>query len=300
LFVVSEAEDETNGLAQPQPLPLRGVLFGGVRRDDALALQERLAVSQAELREVRLALEQSAGWARRLPLALDALTRLAASESEADVDTEGFERLAGVVREVVGHHLLASVEASYATSDTSTELAEHTDWDGPARPRLTEVRIGVRVLRCTWEPEALAGEETVAVVAGLCRAVLLTMLGIEGPGRRQRRSNVTQLGDAQALVRHLTLRRRFGRPTGELSVHADTSEAEKYLELFGRVSWHATFADAAATLQEVAYSCGGDAYECNEWTFGVLVDEDRAEDAGAQLVERLDGGELRFHVRLVE
>lgn len=283
-----------------QPLPLRGVLFGGVRREDALALQQRLEVSRAELRDARLALDESAGWARRLPLALDALTRLAAGESKTDIDGEIFERLAGVVSEVVGRHLLASVEVSYTTSEVSTELMEHTDWEGPARPRVTEVRVGTRVLRCTWEPTAPAGEDTVAVVAGLCRAVLLTMLGIEGAGPRQRRGNVTQLGDSRSMVRHLTLRRRLGRPTRELSVHADTSEAEKYVELFGRVSWQATFADAAMTLQEVAYSCGGDAYECSEWAFGVLVDADRAEDARAQLVERLDGGELRFDVRLVE
>lgn len=295
LSAVTGAEDDMDDRAQP--LPLRSVLFGGVRREDVAALQER---TQAQLGEARLALDESAGWARRLPLALDALVRLAAGGSGADVDTESFERLAGAVREVVGHHLLASVEASYAVSDTGVELAEHTDWEGPARPRSTEVRVGVRVLRCVWEPSVLAGEETVAVVVGLCRAVLLTMWGIEGAGRRQGRSGVTQLGDAQTLVRHLALRRRFGRPTSELSVHADTSEAQEYVELFGPISWQATFADAAVTLQEIAYDCGGDAYECNEWEFGVLVDQDRAEDARAQLEERLSGGELRFHVRLVE
>jgi hypothetical protein len=283
-----------------QPPVLRGVLFGGVRREDALRLRERLEVSEAELRDARLALDESAGWARRLPLALDALTRLAGGESEADVDTPSFERLAGAVHEVVGHHLLASVEASYANSDVRMELAEHTDWEGPARPRVSEVRVGTRVLRCTWEPSALAGEQTVAVLVGLCRAVLLTMVGIEGAGSRQRRSNVTQLGDAGALGRHLALRRRFGRPTRELSVRADTSEAGEYRELFGRVSWQATFAAVAVTLQEVAYGCGGDAYEFNEWAFGVLVDADRVEDARAQLIERLDGGEVRFDVRLVE
>jgi hypothetical protein len=298
LFVVTGAEGDMDDRAQP--LPLRGAIFGGVRRADVAALQERLASTQAQLRDARLALEESAGWARRLPLALDTFARLAAGESGDEFDTKTFEGLAGVVREVVGEHLLASVEASYANSDTAVELAERTDWEGPARPRSTEVRVGTRVLRCVWEPGVLAGEDTVAVVAGLCRAVLLTMLGIEGAGRRQDRSSVTQLGDAQTLVRHLALRRRFGYPTSELTVQADTSEAGEYLELFGRISWQATFADAAATLQEVAYSCGGEAYQCNEWAFGVIVDPDRAEDARAQLEERLSGGELRFHVRLSE
>jgi hypothetical protein len=293
---VSDPDDDRHDSAEPPQL--RRVLFGGVRREDAAALQERLAVSQAELSEMRMALEESAGWARRLPLALGELTRLAAGEVEIDTDT--FERLAGAVREVVGHHLLASVEALYSSSETGMEFAERTDWEGPARPRSTDVRVGTRVLRCTWEPTVLAGEDTVAVVVGLCRAVLLTVLGIQGAGRRQDRSSVTQLGDAQTLVRHLALRRRFGYPTSELSVQADTSEVQEYLELFGRISWQATFADAAVTLQEVAYSCGGEAYQCNEWEFGVIVDRDRAEDARAQLEERLSGGELRFHVRLRE
>jgi hypothetical protein len=295
---VSDPNNDRHDSAQLPPL--RRVLFGGVRHEDAAALQERLAGAEAELREARMALEESAGWARRLPLALDALARLAVGESEGEVETDTFERLAGAVREVAGEHLLASVEALYSSSDSGVELAEHTDWEGPARPRSTEVRVGTRVLRCTWEPTVLAGQETVAVVAGLCRAVLLTMLGIEGAGRREDRSSVTQLGDAQTLVRHLALRRRLGYPTSELSVLADTSEVQEYLELFGRISWQATFADAAVTLQEVAYSCGGEAYQCNEWEFGVIVDADRAEDARVQLEERLGGGELRFHVRLRE
>ncbi|HSZ14388.1 MAG TPA: hypothetical protein VK790_10185 [Solirubrobacteraceae bacterium] len=295
---MAETEDDRD--EQAGPLPLRGALFGGVRRGDVAALQERLADTEARLRGARLALDESAGWARRLPLALDALTRLAAGEREDAVDTPAFERLAGVVREVIGEHLLASVEAFYVSSETSVEFAVHTDWEGPARPRVTEVRVGKRVLRCGWAPGVLAGEDTVAVVAGLCRAVLLTMVGVEGAGRREGRSSVTQLGDAQSLVRHLALRRRFGYATSELTVVADTSEAGEYLELFGRISWQATFAEAAATLQEVAYGCGGEAYQCNEWEFCVVVDPDRAEEARAQLEARLRGGEVRFDVRLRE
>lgn len=285
--VVSDAADDTGGDGQP----LRRAVFGGVRRGDVAALEVRL-------RDARAALEESAGWARRLPLALAMMTRLAAGEHEQhEPDTKAFEDLARAVHEVIGRHLLATVEALYMTDPPNTELAEHTDWQGPSRPRASEVRVANRVLRCTWQPDVLAGEDTVAVVSGLCRAALLTLLGIEGVGRRQQHSEVTQLGDARTLVRHRTLRDRLGLPTSELSVYVEGTNVERYRELFGLISWQAMFADVALTLQQIAYAFGGDAYECNEWTFGMLVDLSRAEEAREQVLEHLADGDPPFQVK---
>jgi hypothetical protein len=160
------------------------------------------------------------------------------------------------------------------------------------------VRVGKRVLRCAWEPTVLAGEDTVDVVVGLCRAALLTLVGVEGVGGRQQRSEITQLADVRALVRHLTFRKRVSRPTRELRVHVDGAQAHKYLELFGWVSVQATVADIAFGLQEIAYACGGDAYQHDYWNFAVLVDADRAEEARAAMDERLSEGELPFYVEL--
>jgi hypothetical protein len=298
---VSQGEDEHTAPVEP---PLRRVIFGGVRHEDVAALQQRLAACEAQLRDTRAALEHTAGWARRLPLALDLMAHLACNEEHGEQDTPTFDRLAAAIHEVIGHHLLASVESAYsgdgdlASIRTELELSAHTDWDGPARPRSTEVRVGNRLLRCTWEPTALVGEDTVDVVIGLCRAALLTLVGIEGVGRRQQRSEVTQLADVAALVRHLVFRKRVGRPTRELSVQIDGGRANEYLELFGRVSVQATLADAAFALQEIAYACGGDAYQRGEWGFAALVDADRAEEARAAMEERLSEGELQFYITL--
>jgi hypothetical protein len=298
---VSQGEDKQTG---PTESPLRRAIFGGVRREDVAALQQQLADREARLRESSAALEHAAGWARRLPLALDLMVRLACEEHESgELDRPTFERLAAAVHEVIGRHLLTSVEASYALDGdlasirTELELSADTDWDGPARPRSTEVRVGRRVLRCAWEPTVLAGEDTVDVVVGLCRAALLTLVGVEGAGRRQQRSEVTQLPDAGALVRHLVFRERVDRPTRELTVQIDGERANEYLELFGWVSVRATLADAAFALQEIAYAYGGDAYQRGDWGFAALVDADRAEEARAAMEKRLSEGELPFYVK---
>jgi hypothetical protein len=299
---MSQGEDRQIAPVEP---PLRRAIFGGVRHEDVAALQQRLVACEAQLRETRSALEHSAGWARRLPLALDLMVRLACEEHEhEEQDHPTFERLAAAVHEVIGSHLLTSVEASYADVgdsveiDTELELSAHTDWDGPARPRSSEVRVGKRVLSCAWGPSVLAGEDTVDVVVGLCRASLLTLAGVEGVGGRQQRSEITQLGDTRALVRHLTFRERVRRATRELRVHVDGGQAHEYLELFGWVSVQATVANIAFALQEIAYACGGDAYQYDYWKFAALVDADRAEEARAAMEERLSEGELSFYVEL--
>ncbi len=297
---MSQGEDEQPAPAEPQ---LRRAILGGVRHEDVAALQQRIAVCEAQLRETITALKDSAGWARRLPLALDLMVHLACDEHE-EQDHPTFERLAAAVHEVIGSHLLTLVDASYVDVgdpvdiNTELELSDHTDWDGQARPRLTEVRVGKRVLCCTWEPAVLAGEDTVDVVVGLCRAALLTLVGVEGVGRRQQRSEITQLADTSALARHLAFRKRVRRPTRELRVHVDGAHAHKYLELFGWVSVQAAVADIAFALQEIAYACGGDAYQHDYWEFAALVDADRAEEARAAIEERLSESELPFYVRL--
>jgi hypothetical protein len=274
---------------------LRRALFGGVRRQDVAALQEALAVTQEELRVTRAALDESAGWAARLPLALSALAGLAAGDGQED----GFEHLAVGVREVVGCHLLASVELAYVYSATSTEQEERTEWHGPGEPRSTDVRLGSHVLRCAWQPSVLAGEDTVAVVVALCRAVLLGIFGLEAAGVRETRGVVTQLGDFCALERHVALRERLGQPTSRLAVYVDEHSAGEHRGLFGKVAWEASFADAGAVLEEVAHRFGGQAYQVDGLIFGLLVDRDRGADAHAELQERLSGRELVFDVRVL-
>jgi hypothetical protein len=151
---VSVSAEEGDIAGRPAPLELRRVVFGGVRREDVAALQAILADAQQELLLARAALEESAGWARRLPLALSDLAKLAAGETEGD---DSSERLAVAVQAVVGSHLLVSVEFVEVDSGMPAEYEEHTDWHCLARPRLSEVRVGPNVLRCVWAESVLAG-----------------------------------------------------------------------------------------------------------------------------------------------
>ncbi len=296
-----EAHDATTTHEVPadqhQPAPqLRRVLFGGVHREDAAALQDAHAATQDELRLARAALEETAGWAHRLPLALLELARLAAGESEGD---DPFERLAAAVHEVAGAHLLSSVEFLHVYSPTPEELEQHTDWHGPGRPLTTEVRVGPHALRCAWEPTVLAGEDTVATVTGLCRAALFSLLGLAAASGREQRGIVTQLGDGHALARHAALRERLGQPTSELDVQVDAKQADGHRSLYGALSWEAVFADAGARLEEIAHRCGGQAYQLGPLSFRVLLDAEHGQGARAELEEGLNGGELEFHVRLL-
>jgi hypothetical protein len=291
---VSAEEDDIPGRAEP-PLELRRAVFGGIRREDVAALQATLADAQQELLLARAALEESAGWARRLPLALSDLAKLAAGEAEGDDPS----RLAAAVQEVVGSHLLASVELVHVDSDTPMEREEHTDWHGAARPQLSEVRVGPNVLRCVWAESVLAGEDTVEVVTGLCRAVLFSLLGVFEAGARESRGIVTQLGDGAALGRHVALRERLGQATSELHVEVERGGSDEYRSLYGAVSWDAAFADAGSTLEEVAHRCGGQAYQVGPLTFRLLVDEDYAVAARDELQERLNGDAPGFDVGIL-
>lgn len=288
---VSDADEDIADLPEP-PIELRRAVFGGVRRDDVAALQAALAQAQQDLLLARAALEESAGWARRLPVALSELAKLAAGESDGE---DPFERLAAAIQEVAGAHLLASVEFVHVYSETRTEYDERTEWHGPGRPRSTEVRLGQNVVRCVWA-DSLAGEDTVRLIAGLCRSVLFALLGVGNASTREMRGVVTQLGDGQALARHIALRERLGQPTSELHIEVAANGAEGYHSLYGGFSWDAAFADAGSTLEEVAHRCGGQAYQVGPLTFRLLVDEDCGNDARDELQERLGGGELDFDV----
>jgi hypothetical protein len=292
---VSAEDDDITDRSQA-PLELRRAVFGGVRREDVAAMQGALADTQQELVLARAALQESAGWARRLPLALSELARLAAGETEGD---DPFERLAAAVQEVAGSHLLASVEFVHIGSAMRREHEEHTDWHGPARPRSSEVRVGPDVLRCEWAESVLAGEETVALVTGLCSAVLLSLLGVREAGARESRGVVTQLGDWVALERHLALRERIGLATATLNVEVEPGSSDEYRSLYGAVSWEAALADAGSTLEEVAHRCGGQAYQVGPLTFRLLVDEDHAVAARDELQERLDGDDPCFDVGIL-
>ncbi len=292
----AQPTDPNTSASRPRELQLRRVLFGGVNREDAAAQGEHLGRTQARLKDTRQALVEAAGWAGRLPVALADLARLAAGEADWQ-DPDG--HFAAVVHEVAGRHLLAGVELVHVYSATPVECEQQTEWQAPGSPLTTSVRVGTRMLRCRWLAGIEAGSDTVAVVERLCCAVLFAFVGLDAAGEREQRGVLTQLGDERTLARHRALRERLGQPASELAVEIERESAGAHRTLFGEVAWQASFAEAGATLEEVAYRCGGQAYQLAGLTFALLIDRDRGEDAKTELDERLGGGELEFDVRLL-
>jgi hypothetical protein len=301
LWCVNRGAEDAPGGEVPEQAPrsvqLRRVLFGGVHREDAAALQELLEGTQSELRLARSAFEESVGWAERLPAALSDLARLAAGDSAWD-DPEA--HFAAVIKDLAGAHLLTEVEIASVYAEGSTGGEQHTEWRAPDTPLRTDVRVGTRLCRCTWSPQARAGEETSAVIENLCRAVLFSLSGLDAAGERARRWIVTQLADGRAYDRAVALRERLSQPTARLAVYVDPASAGEHREVYGQVAWEASFADAAAVMEEVANSAGGQAYQTDGHVFVLLLDPARAEDTEGELRERLADRELRFDVRRLD
>jgi hypothetical protein len=277
----------------PRPVQLRRVLFGGVHREDAAALQELLEGTQAELRLVRSALEESVGWAERLPAALADLARLAAGDSAWEDPETHF---AAAIKTVAGERLLAEVEIASVYAEGSTGGEQHTEWRTPSAPLRTDVRVGTRLCRCTWSPDARAGEETTAVIESLCRAVLFSLAGLDAAGERDQRWIVTQMADGRAYARAMALRERLSQPTATVAIYADPESAGEHREVYGQIAWEASFADAGAVIEEVANRAAGQAYQTHERTFAVVLDPSRADDVETELREHLEDRELRFVV----
>ena len=303
--------DDTTDQGQAT-VQLRHVLFGlgGFNRGDVAALQALLARTQEELDEARNlaeqereqhalqvkslrgALDESAGWAQRLPPALWELMKLAAGEA----DREGLDqRLAEAIHEVVGWHLLASVEIS--RGDSVGEVDQRTEWDTTGRPSSTTTRFGEYAVACVWDPRADVDEDIVGIVESLCVVALFSLAGAAEASMREQRGIVTQLGDGHALARHRALRERLDQHTSELSVEVNEDSAGEHRMLYGQVAWDASFADAGAALEEIAHRHGGAAYQVGALSFRLLIDRDREVQPHAEAEERLGACQLDFDIR---
>jgi hypothetical protein len=292
--------------AQP---PRKGALFG-VQRAYVDALEERFATVEddletahgknveltANLESASQALAETAGWAERLPAALQDLATLAAGELNADDETAE-ARLANAVLTLAGDHLLASVNVS--TGDPTGELQKETQRNENGRPIRTTVRIGACAVDCTWQPGVDAGIDTTEIIERLATAVVCSLVGVTST--RAKRDVVTQLGDKQALARHLALRTRQEQPAAIVNVTVNGESQIEHRELYGRMAWDASLADAASTLDRLARANGGQAYQTADREFRLLVDADQAEqtqDQAAAALEDYDG--LIFRVSIAQ
>ena len=282
--------------------PRKGALFG-VQRAYVDALEEDLETAHAKntqltasLESARLALAETAGWSERLPAALQTLAALAAG----DLDRDGGDpdrRLAAAVLALAGEHLLAGVEVSIG--EPSGELQRETSVNENGRPVRTAARIGACAVDCTWQPGVDAGRDTTEIVEKLAAAVVCSLVGVAST--RATREIVTQLGDGKALARHLALRNRQNQPVAIVDVSVSGESRISYQELFGRMAWDASLADAASTLDRVARAYGGQAYQTADRDFRLLVDVDQAEqtqDQAAEALEEYDG--LIFRVSIAQ
>jgi hypothetical protein len=285
----------------------KGALFG-VQRAYVDALEERLVQAGADLATARAksadlteslesasqALAETAGWAERLPAALQDLATLAAGDLNTDDETaEG--RLANAVLILAGDHLLASVNVT--TGDPTGELQKETQRNENGRPIRTTARIGACAVDCTWQPGVDAGSDTTGIIERLATAVVCSLVGVAST--RAKRDIVTQLGDKQALARHLALRTRQNQPAAIVNVTVNGESQIEHQELFGRMAWDASLADAASTLDRLARANGGQAYQTGDRDFRLLVDVDQAEqtqDQAAEALEEYDG--LIFRVSI--
>jgi hypothetical protein len=288
--------------AQPRR---RGALFG-VRRDYVDALEAKHAETLAEsaeltsgLRSARLALDESAGWSKRLPAGLAELASLAAGDLVGE-DVQG--RLGAAVLALAGEHLLARVEVSLG--EPAGELDRDTAWNDNGRPIRTLVRLGGCAVDCTWQPGVDAGPDTAGVIEGLCSAVVCSLAGVAAS--RVQRDPVTQLGDERSLARHQALRERLRQPAGIVRVVFDENSTVEYQKLFGGMAWDAALSRVAADLDEIARAHGGQAYQVSPppdqvtvLEFRLLLDADDVDAAAvaaqAQLAD-YDGLSWRVDV----
>jgi hypothetical protein len=285
----------------------KGALFG-VQRAYVDALEERLETTKDDLEtahgknvelttsleSARLALAETAGWSMRLPGALRELANLAAGNVDGE-DTE--RRLANAVLALAGDHLLASVNVT--RGDPAGEVEQDTQRNENGRPIRTTVRIGGCAVDCTWQPGVDAGRDTTAIVEKLATAVVCSLVGVAST--RAKRDIVTQLGDSKALARHLALRARQDQPAAIVNVTVNGESQIEHRELYGRMAWDASLADAASTLDRLARANGGQAYQTAERDFRLLVDAYQAEqtqDQAAAALEDYDG--LIFRVSIAQ
>jgi len=289
--------------------PRKGALFG-VQRAYVDALEQTLDTAEedldtvhgknteltANLESARLALAETAGWSERLPAALQTLAALAAGDIDNE-DGDPGRRLAAAVLALAGEHLLAGVEVSIG--EPNGGLQRETSVNENGRPVRTTARIGACAVDCTWQPGVDAGSDTTEIVEKLAAAVVCSLVGVATT--RAQRDVITQLGDSRALARHLALRNRQNQPVAIVDVTVTGESRISYQELFGRMAWDASLADAANTLDRMARANGGQAYQTDSKDFRLLVDVDQAEqtqDQAAEALEEYDG--LIFRVDIAQ
>jgi GGDEF domain-containing protein len=275
---------------EAQPERKRALL--GVRSAYVDELEAKLATTERDLETARTeneslstafrsahsALEETAGWSKRLPEALRDLANLAAG----NVSEEAPEQtLANAILTVAGEHLLASV--SVTRGDPTGELERRTERNEHGRPISTVTRLGACEANCTWQPGVEAGPDTTDVIEGLAAAVVCSLAG--AANARAEREVMTQLGDRRSLARHLALRDRQNQPAQLIRVRVDGESAIAHRELYGRLAWSAALAELASVLDRVARAHGGQAYQAGDREFRVLVDADKAQQA-RELTER--------------
>ncbi len=287
--------------------PRKGALFG-VQRAYVDALEQTLETTEEDLetahaknaeqaddlQSARLALAETAGWSERLPAALQTLAALAAGDVDSE-DADPGRRLAAAVLALAGEHLLAGVEVSIG--DPQGGLQRETSVNENGRPVRTIARIGACAVDCTWQPGVDAGRDTTEIVERLATAVVCSLVGVASA--RVARDIVTQLGDGKALARHLALRNRQNQPVAIVDVTVTGESRIGFQELFGRMAWDASLADAASALDRLARANGGQAYQTGSQDFRLLVDVDQAEqtsDQAAEALEEYDG--LIFRVSI--
>jgi hypothetical protein len=268
------------------PQPQRKRALFGVQSEYVDALERRLAQTEQSLSEAkheneglnedlhsaRLALRETAGWSERLPAALETLASLAGGELP---EQYAEQVLAEAVLELVGEHLLASVDIKQG--DTAGKPEHETQRNEQGRPIRTTVRAGTNTVNCTWQPAVEAGPDTAEVVESLATAVVCSLAGVTNA--RAERDVVTQLGDKRSLARHIALRQREQHPMELINVTVDQESAIAYRELFGRMAWSAGLAQTATILDDLARDHGGQAYQQADREFELLVDADQAERA---------------------
>jgi hypothetical protein len=263
--------------------PQRKRALFGVQRAYVDALEGHLQATEADLESARLALKETAGWSERLPVALQTFAALAAGDRHDEPGDLG-ERLAAAVLALAGEHLLAGVDV--AIGEPAGELRHETSVNENGRPIRTTARIGACAVDCTWQPGVDAGIDTTAIVESLATAVVCSLIGVVST--RVTRGIVTQLGDQKALARHLALRARQSEPVAIVEIRADGESQIEHQELFGRMAWDASLADAASMLDRLAKANGGQAYQTGGRDFRLLVDAEQAEQASDQAAEALE------------
>jgi hypothetical protein len=86
----------------------------------------------------------------------------------------------------------------------------------------------------------------------------------------------------------MALRYRSEAPYELVAVSVDEQSAIRHRELFGRLAWDASLADAASVLDRLARARGGQAYHIADREFRVLVDLEHGEEACELLKQELE------------